>query len=149
MRRACSESVDHMFLPFEFARELWCLVLSFLGVMWVMPRGLRFMCVFRFKMWWMTQRMGNCGQDIPFETQFLIVEARDGSNVEQGSKDGMDQSALYVAFLPILEGDFRAVLQGNEQNELEICLESGDPAVEDFEGSHFTFGFCGCWTRPL
>lgn len=88
-------------------------------------RGLRFMCVFRFKMWWMTQRMGNCGQDIPFETQFLIVEARDGSNVEQGSKDGMDQSALYVVFLPILEGDFRAVLQGNEQNELEICLESG------------------------
>lgn len=69
--------------------------------------------------------MGNCGQDIPFETQFLIVEARDGSNVEQGSKDGMDQSALYVVFLPILEGDFRAVLQGNEQNELEICLESG------------------------
>ncbi|KAL0000378.1 hypothetical protein SO802_014159 [Lithocarpus litseifolius] len=105
--------------------------------------GLRFMCVFRFKMWWMTQRMGNCGQDIPFETQFLIVEAHDGSNVEQGSKDGMDQSALYVVFLPILEGDFRAVLQGNEQNELEICLESGDPAVEDFEGSHLVFVAAG------
>ena len=119
--------------------------------------------------------MGNCGQDIPFETQFLIVEARDGSNVEQGSKDGMDQSALYVVFLPILEGDFRAVLQGNEQNELEICLESGmkwnvlvfvwsiyghfgylwngyekknwffagDPAVEDFEGSHLVFVAAG------
>ncbi|KAK4575511.1 hypothetical protein RGQ29_026463 [Quercus rubra] len=105
--------------------------------------GLRFMCVFRYKLWWMTQRMGNCGQDIPFETQFLIVEARDGSNVEQGSKDGMDQSALYVVFLPILEGDFRAVLQGNEQNELEICLESGDPAVEDFEGSHLVFVAAG------
>ncbi|XP_065624439.1 probable galactinol--sucrose galactosyltransferase 1 isoform X3 [Quercus suber] len=105
--------------------------------------GLRFMCVFRFKMWWMTQRMGNCGQDIPIETQFLIVEARDGSNVEQGSKDGVDQSALYVVFLPILEGDFRAVLQGNEQNELEICLESGDPAVEDFEGSHLVFVAAG------
>lgn len=79
------------------------------------------MCVFRFKLWWMTQRMGNCGQDIPFETQFLIVEARDGSHF-----DGEDeQSAVYVVFLPILEGDFRAVLQGNERNELEICLESG------------------------
>lgn len=79
------------------------------------------MCVFRFKLWWMTQRMGNCGQDIPFETQFLIVEARDGSHFDGGD----EQSAVYVVFLPILEGDFRAVLQGNERNELEICLESG------------------------
>ncbi|KAE8809567.1 putative galactinol--sucrose galactosyltransferase 1 [Hordeum vulgare] len=30
---------------------------------------------FRFKMWWMTQRMGSSGRDIPVETQFLIVEA--------------------------------------------------------------------------
>lgn len=105
--------------------------------------GLRFMCVFRFKMWWMTQRMGDCGQDIPFETQFMIVEARDGSSIDHGSKDGMDQSPLYVVFLPILEGDFRAVLQGNEQNELELCLESGDPAVEDFEGSHLVFVAAG------
>lgn len=66
--------------------------------------------------------MGNCGQDIPFETQFLIVEARDGSHL---GEDNAEQSALYVVFLPILEGDFRAVLQGNERNEMEICLESG------------------------
>ena len=73
------------------------------------------MCVFRFKMWWMTQRMGNYGQDIPFETQFLIVEAT----------THQEQSSMYVVFLPILDGDFRAVLQGNQNNELEICLESG------------------------
>lgn len=65
--------------------------------------------------------MGNCGQEIPFETQFLIVEARDGYRFDNGE----EQSALYTVFLPILEGDFRAVLQGNEHNELEICLESG------------------------
>ncbi|MBA0632485.1 hypothetical protein Godav_001215 [Gossypium davidsonii] len=99
-------------------------------------QGLRFMCVFRFKMWWMTQRMGACGQDIPFETQFLIVEARDGSG-------NGDDSAVYVVFLPILEGDFRAVLQGNERNELEICLESGDPAVDEFEGNHLVFMAAG------
>lgn len=100
--------------------------------------GLRFMCVFRFKLWWMTQRMGTCGQDVPFETQFLIVEARDGSHF---GDDGAaaEESALYTVFLPILEGDFRAVLQGNANNELEICLESGDPAVEGFEGSHLVF----------
>jgi raffinose synthase len=75
------------------------------------------MCTFRFKMWWMTQRMGSSGRDIPVETQFLIVEAADGA--------GDEKSAVYTVFLPILEGSFRAVLQGNEDDELEICLESG------------------------
>lgn len=83
------------------------------------------MCVFRFKLWWMTQRMGTSGQDVPFETQFLIAETKEGSDFGEGSKDGVDQSAVYTVFLPILEGDFRAVLQGNELNEIEICLESG------------------------
>jgi len=68
----------------------------------------------------MTQRMGTNGKEIPCETQFLIVEANQGSDL-----GGRDQSSSYVVFLPILEGDFRAVLQGNEANELEICLESG------------------------
>nr|GEY26940.1 probable galactinol--sucrose galactosyltransferase 1 [Tanacetum cinerariifolium] len=103
--------------------------------------GLRFMCVFRFKLWWMTQRMGTCGQDIPTETQFLIVETIDGSHF--GEDDGCHQSALYTVFLPILEGDFRAVIQGNSNNELEIVLESGDPAVKDFEGSHLVFVAAG------
>ncbi|RVW50133.1 putative galactinol--sucrose galactosyltransferase 1 [Vitis vinifera] len=106
-------------------------------------QGLRFMCVFRFKLWWMTQRMGSCGQDIPFETQFLIVEGQNGSHFGEGSEMGAGQSALYVVFLPILEGDFRAVLQGNEHNEIEICLESGDPAVDGFEGSHLVFVAAG------
>lgn len=84
------------------------------------------MCVFRFKMWWMTQRMGTCGQDIPFETQFLIVESQ-----SEGSTCEVDNdSSIYTVFLPILEGDFRAVLQGNERNELEICLESGKLKIE-------------------
>lgn len=75
------------------------------------------MCVFRIKMWWMTQRMGTCGKDVPFETQFLLVEA---------SSTGLEDSKLmYTVFLPILEGDFRAVLQGNQNDYLDICLESG------------------------
>ncbi|KAL3643293.1 flavodoxin-like fold protein [Castilleja foliolosa] len=143
---------------------------------------LRFMCVFRFKLWWMTQRMGSTGQDIPFETQFLIVEGRDGGST--AGKEGNEQPALYVVFLPILEGDFRAVLQGNANEELEICIESGfdflsiigiwiqnipiseyigsdsseiaisylistsshytgDPAVEEFDGSHLVYVAAG------
>jgi raffinose synthase len=81
------------------------------------------MCTFRFKMWWMTQRMGSSGRDIPFETQFLIVEGTDGL---QSTGDGTgEQPVVYTIFLPILEGSFRAVLQGNADDELEICLESG------------------------
>lgn len=105
-------------------------------------QGLRFMCVFRFKLWWMTQRMGNCGKDIPFETQFLIVEANPGSPVSDPSGDREDR-ATYVVFLPILEGDFRAVLQGNAQDELEICLESGCPDVEGFDGNQLVYVAAG------
>ncbi|KAL8513888.1 hypothetical protein ACS0TY_013125 [Phlomoides rotata] len=47
----------------------------------VIPVGVledvRFMCSFRFKLWWMTQRMGTCGKDIPLETQFLLIESKD------------------------------------------------------------------------
>ncbi|KAK7277007.1 hypothetical protein RIF29_18156 [Crotalaria pallida] len=101
-------------------------------------RGLRFMCVFRFKMWWMTQRMGNCGKEVPFETQFLLIEAHNGFEIDGGGIE--DQAAAtYVVFLPLLEGDFRAVLQGNDQNEIEICVESGCPAVEEFDGTHLVF----------
>lgn len=86
------------------------------------------MCVFRFKMWWMTQRMGNCGKEVPIETQFLLIEAHNGSDIDGGINNGEDQagsSSTYAVFLPILEGDFRAVIQGNDQNEIEICVESG------------------------
>ncbi|WVZ92370.1 hypothetical protein U9M48_038441 [Paspalum notatum var. saurae] len=99
-------------------------------------REQRFMCTFRFKMWWMTQRMGTSGHEIPFETQFLVVEGTDGPQL---TGDGTEQPVVYTVFLPILEGSFRAVLQGNADDELEICLESGDPDVESFEGTHLVF----------
>ncbi|XLR29328.1 hypothetical protein S83_057228 [Arachis hypogaea] len=91
--------------------------------------GLRFMCLFRFKMWWMTQRMGTFGKDVPIETQFLLIETHNGSE---------DQSS-YAVLLPLLEGDFRASLQGNHQNEIEVCVESGCPSVEEFDGTHLVF----------
>jgi Raffinose synthase or seed imbibition protein Sip1 len=86
-------------------------------------RDLRFMCTFRFKLWWMTQRMGSNGRDIPFETQFLLIEGRKISGLRAG---GSHESVVYTVFLPVLEGAFRAVLQGNSSDELEICLESGN-----------------------
>lgn len=81
------------------------------------------MCTFRFKMWWMTQRMGSSGRDVPVETQFMLVEA---AGAGAGDEEPSSAAPVYTVFLPILEGSFRAVLQGNADDELEICLESGN-----------------------
>ncbi|CAL9060457.1 probable galactinol--sucrose galactosyltransferase 2 [Musa acuminata AAA Group] len=100
-------------------------------------RGVRFMCCFRFKLWWMTQRMGTCGRDVPLETQFLLVEADGSASQEEAS------STVYTVFLPLLEGQFRAALQGNEKDEIEICLESGDKTVQTKQGMHAVYMHAG------
>lgn len=66
--------------------------------------------------------MGMCGKDVPLETQFMLVESK--NNIEGDYQS--DAATVYTVFLPLLEGQFRAVLQGNEKNEVEICLESGE-----------------------
>uniref|UniRef100_A0A803MAA6 galactinol--sucrose galactosyltransferase n=1 Tax=Chenopodium quinoa TaxID=63459 RepID=A0A803MAA6_CHEQI len=101
--------------------------------------GLRFMCCFRFKLWWMTQRMGKCGKDVPLETQFMLVESKDST--AEGEPDG--SPTIYTVFLPLLDGPFRAVLQGNEKNEIEICIESGDTAVQTCQGLHLVYMHAG------
>nr|KJB14884.1 hypothetical protein B456_002G147800 [Gossypium raimondii] len=101
--------------------------------------GLRFMCCFRFKLWWMTQRMGTCGKDVPLETQFMLVESKE--------EDDPNAPTIYTVFLPLLEGQFRAVLQGNDKNELEICLESGDNTVETNRGLYLVYMHAG--TNPF
>lgn len=84
-------------------------------------RDVRFLACFRFKLWWMAQRMGDKGGDIPLETQFLLVETKNDDVDDENNK------IVYAVFLPLIEGPFRAVLQGNSLNdELEMCLESGD-----------------------
>ncbi|XP_068472711.1 probable galactinol--sucrose galactosyltransferase 2 isoform X1 [Phaseolus vulgaris] len=102
---------------------------------------LRFLCCFRFKLWWMTQRMGTCGRDVPLETQFMLIESK------ESEVDGENSPTIYTVFLPLLEGPFRAVLQGNEKNEIEICLESGDNAVETDQGLHLVYMHAG--TNPF
>lgn len=68
--------------------------------------------------------MGMSGKEVPLETQFMLIESKDGP---EAITDGEEESpTIYTVFLPLLEGPFRAVLQGNEENEIEICLESGE-----------------------
>lgn len=97
----------------------------------VVPLGtlenVRFLACFRFKLWWMSQKMGSSGKEIPMETQFLLLENK---------ADEEGEETIYTVFLPLVEGSFRACLQGNENDALELCLESGDPAVEELSFTH-------------
>ncbi|KAL7137741.1 hypothetical protein ABFS83_10G113100 [Erythranthe nasuta] len=81
-------------------------------------QDVRFLACFRFKLWWMAQKMGENGRDVPLETQFLLVETKEDHPDEE--------NIAYTVFLPLIEGPFKACLQGNDGDELELCLESGD-----------------------
>lgn len=50
----------------------------------------------------------------------MLVESKETNEGES------ETQTIYTVFLPLLEGQFRAALQGNDKNELEICLESGE-----------------------
>lgn len=105
-------------------------------------RNVRFLACFRFKLWWMAQKMGDHGSEIPLETQFLLVETKEGSHIE--SDDGNeDNQIVYTVFLPLIEGTFRACLQGNANDELELCLESGDSDTKASSFSHSLFVHAG------
>ena len=136
-----SGPVDGVFLGALFDKDDSSHVVS-LGAL----RDVRFLSCFRFKLWWMAQKMGDKGRDIPLETQFLLVETKDGSHLE--SDDGNEEHQIvYAVFLPLIEGSFRACLQGNAQDQLELCLESGDV---DTKASSFTHSlFISAGTDPF
>jgi raffinose synthase len=79
-----------------------------------LPNLQRFTACHRYEPFWMNPAAGTLVSEIPVETQFLLLQC--------------DEST-FVALIPLLDGAFRAYLQGNEQNQLEIVVESGDPAV--------------------
>ncbi|XP_073011180.1 probable galactinol--sucrose galactosyltransferase 6 isoform X2 [Typha latifolia] len=120
---ASSGPVDGVFLGAEFS-EPSCRHVVSLGSL----RDVRFLACFRFKLWWMAQKMGGQGRDIPHETQFLLLESKDGG-----------EETTYTVFLPLVDGPFRACLQGNSVDELELCLESGDADTLSSTFSHALF----------
>ncbi|KAK4762334.1 hypothetical protein SAY86_008102 [Trapa natans] len=134
---ANSGPVDGVFIGAAFDEENSRQVLP-LGTL----QDVRFMACFRFKLWWMAQKMGDKGSEIPLETQFLLVETKDGSLLE--SDDGNEENKIvYTVFLPLIEGPFRACLQGNERDELELCLESGDCETKASSFTHSLFIHAG------
>ncbi|RRT82849.1 hypothetical protein B296_00003985 [Ensete ventricosum] len=88
----------------------------------------------------MAQKMGDQGRDIPHETQFLLLESKDGSQLTPMDGSGSSSDGIvYTVFLPLVEGPFRACLQGNSRDELELCLESGDDDTKSASFSHALF----------
>ena len=73
----------------------------------------------------MIPSFGESGFDVPTETQMLLLEAREESNVPDGISKPKIVKIFYLVMLPVLDGNFRTTLQGTTLNELEFCAESG------------------------
>ncbi|WCJ36115.1 Raffinose synthase family protein [Euphorbia peplus] len=88
-------------------------------------KGIKFMSIFRFKVWWSTLLLGLNGKDVELEIQIMILSNDD------------DLGRPYVLLLPIIEGTFRSSLQAGVHNDdyLDICVESGSTRVSE---SRFT-----------
>eukprot|EP00271_Cylindrocystis_brebissonii_P015187 TRINITY_DN373_c0_g1_i1.p1 TRINITY_DN373_c0_g1~~TRINITY_DN373_c0_g1_i1.p1 ORF type:complete len:829 (+),score=84.97 TRINITY_DN373_c0_g1_i1:41-2527(+) len=104
-------------------------------------RDIRFLSCFRFKLWWMTQRVGQKASEIPVETQFLLLECP--GSVGRDAARGGDLDVTYVVLLPLLDGAFRSSLKGNQNDELLLLVESGDPAVKSKGGNHALYMHAG------
>lgn len=86
----------------------------------VMPVGklknIKFMSIFRFKVWWTTHWTGTNGRDLEHETQILVL-------------DKSNSGRPYVFLLPLLDGPFRASLQPGKDDHIDVCIESGSTKV--------------------
>ncbi|KAJ1385063.1 Glycosyl hydrolases 36 [Sesbania bispinosa] len=80
-------------------------------------RDIRFMSIFRFKVWWTTHWVGSNGHELEHETQMLILDKNDSLG------------RPYVLLLPIIEGSFRASLQPGLDDYVDMCVESGSTRV--------------------
>ncbi|KAJ7945784.1 Galactinol--sucrose galactosyltransferase [Quillaja saponaria] len=100
----------------------------------------KWMCLFRAKIWWMIPRVGKSGSEIPMETQLLLLEAREECALQDGfPSESSTQNTFYILFLPVLDGQFRATLQGTRANELQLCIESGDAHVQTSQSLEAVF----------
>ncbi|PIN21825.1 Galactinol--sucrose galactosyltransferase [Handroanthus impetiginosus] len=82
-------------------------------------KNIKFMSIFRFKVWWTTHWIGSKGSDLERETQIVVLDK---------SSDG---TRPYVVLLPLIEGPFRASLEPGTDDYIDICVESGSTKVTE------------------
>ncbi|KAG8384855.1 hypothetical protein BUALT_Bualt04G0161800 [Buddleja alternifolia] len=78
-------------------------------------KNIKFMSIFRFKVWWTTHWIGSNGSDLERETQIVVLDK--------------SEDRPYVVLLPLIEGSFRASLQPGTDDFIDICVESGSTKV--------------------
>ncbi|MCO5613082.1 hypothetical protein L7F22_067356 [Adiantum nelumboides] len=83
----------------------------------------RFASIFRFKVWWATQWVGNHGSNLQKETQILTLDTH-----TKAKGDGVNDYP-YIVFVPIIEGSFRAALQPGINDYVDAFVESGSTRV--------------------
>lgn len=79
-------------------------------------RGIRFLSIFRFKVWWTTHWIGTSGGDVEHETQMMVLDRNDAGRP-------------YVLLLPLIDGPFRVSLQPGVDDYVDVCVESGSSKV--------------------
>jgi raffinose synthase len=89
----------------------------------------RWLGLYRNNVYWVTPGFGNKESEIPKETQYLIWEREDGR---------------YGIMLPMIEGDLRASLTGNEQG-LSVVI---DGALQGEEPDRACLLFVACGDNP-
>ncbi|XP_074287624.1 putative galactinol--sucrose galactosyltransferase 2 [Silene latifolia] len=102
-------------------------------------QGFNFVSLFRYKIWWMIPGFGTSGSEVPVETQMLLLEVKEESVILDEGVEPSSGLTTYVLLLPVLEGPFRASFQGTSSNELQFCVESGDPDVQTTQVSESVF----------
>ncbi|XLR36705.1 hypothetical protein S83_021365 [Arachis hypogaea] len=111
---ANNNNVVGCFVGFD-ATESRCRHVAPLGKL----KDIRFMSIFRFKVWWTTHWVGSNGHEVEHETQLLMLDKND------------HYGRPYVLLLPILEGSFRASLQPGLDDYVDMCVESGSTRVSE------------------
>ncbi|PSC71477.1 raffinose synthase [Micractinium conductrix] len=96
----------------------------------------RFLALGRTSLWWSAPAWGTSTQQVPEETQFLLVE------LPSGTCGGGDDAPTYALLLPLIDsGAFRATLRpasrGDGEGALALRIESGaaDVAAASWPGA--------------
>lgn len=73
------------------------------------------------------QRIADSGTHVAAETQFLLLELNAPNIGSNGNGSGRaNKKPSYAVILPIVEGPFRACLQGGGNDRLQLVVESGE-----------------------